>query len=367
MFKKSSTLQISLDYLRSEQTMAHQSPFERIATKFMAVYKDGVIKRTRNLSDTHRFHSLIRSNEFARSLYGLSQTLCNRYENDEWQARVLDTIDLETIYGNIDATQGSEDDYTDRLVRELLRFFKNDFFKWCDKPECIKCGSNQHQNLVGHQGPNAEESQFDCGVVEVHKCQSCAAITRFPRYNNPVKLLETRRGRCGEWCNLFTLILKSFGIEARYVWNREDHVWCEFYSTFLKRWVHVDACEQSFDEPHIYSVNWNKKMSYVIAFEPYSCVDVSKRYIIQNQLPRDQIKEDDLQFLLDMITRRQRMLLTDDEVYVQACRDEQERLQWIDSTKSSNSDLPTQTNSAAGGRESGSAAWKEARGEDGKR
>lgn len=340
--------------------MAEDLRFTTIAKKFLALYRSRVVTKFRDASDGSRFQALLRSNQFARQLQGMAQNLCRRYENDMWQAHVLDTIDLDTIYSNVDSTEGNEDDYTDRLVKELLRYFKNDFFKWCDKPECITCGSSQDQYHAGISQPTSEEAQYDCGTVEIFKCQKCGSLTRFPRYNDPLKLLETRKGRCGEWCNLFLLFLKSFGIESRYIWNREDHVWCEFYSKNLKRWVHLDCCEQSFDQPYIYSINWNKKMSYVVAFGRDGVVDVSKRYILKNELPRDQINEDDLQFVLNFITKHLRFKLTDEEVYQLACRDEQERLEWISSTGQE-----TKTGSSPHGRESGSTAWKKSRGEDG--
>ena len=31
------------------------------------------------------------------------------------------------------------------------------------------------------------------------RCSTCMHKTRFPRYNHPEKLLETKKGRCGEW------------------------------------------------------------------------------------------------------------------------------------------------------------------------
>lgn len=43
------------------------------------------------------------------------------------------------------------------------------------------------------QGGSAEEEQkWGAYHVEIYKCQKCDTNVRFPRYNDPVKLLETR-------------------------------------------------------------------------------------------------------------------------------------------------------------------------------
>lgn len=64
-------------------------------------------------------------------------------------------------------------------------------------------------------------------IVEIYKCKLCSSIVRFPRYNDPKKLLETRSGRCGEWANCFTLMCKALNYETRYVLDFTDHVWTE--------------------------------------------------------------------------------------------------------------------------------------------
>lgn len=48
--------------------------------------------------------------------------------------------------------------------------------------------------MIGSLEPTAEERAWGAGRVEGHRCSVCAAVTRFPRYGNPVKLLETRQG-----------------------------------------------------------------------------------------------------------------------------------------------------------------------------
>ncbi|CAG11669.1 unnamed protein product [Tetraodon nigroviridis] len=164
----------------------------------------------------------------------------------------------------------------DFLVLELLRWFKQAFFSWVNCLPCSRCGgSTQNQ---GSLSPTTDDLRWGAQRVENHFCQSCQLSTRFPRYNNPEKLLQTRRGRCGEWANCFTLCCRALGLEARYVWDSTDHVWTEVYSVCQRRWLHCDSCENVCDKPLLYEAGWGKKLSYVLAFSKDQVVDVTWRY-----------------------------------------------------------------------------------------
>lgn len=357
-----------MNVIKSDFTAEEKEVFKRVSELFLTRFKQYIINvfRVKSTHDqlVHVSH-IISQYPFARQIFDACQRYCFIYTNSSWQSKVMDTLDLETIYRNAEDLQRDSGEihqleYQDFLVKELLRYFKQDFFHWCDKPDCAGCGTNEYQEFKANIEPNKEEEKYQCSVVELFKCSKCGSLTRFPRYNDPTKLLETRTGRCGEWNNLFCLILNSFGLETRYVINSEDHVWCEYYSPYHRKWTHLDSCEQAFDQPLLYSENWNKKMSYCIAYGRYIVEDVSGKYISQNQLPRNKIPEADLTFLCQMTTRKLRMGCTDDELYKLYCMDEQDKFCAF------RVKIPKYKFDHYMGRISGSPQWRAARGENGK-
>ncbi|GMH10474.1 hypothetical protein Nepgr_012315 [Nepenthes gracilis] len=161
------------------------------------------------------------------------------------------------------------------FLLQLLFWFKQSF-SWVHAPSCYSCGNETENQGTGIALPL--ELQYGGFRVELYCCKVCSKITRFPRYNDPLKLLETRRGRCGEWANCFTLYCRAFGYESRLILDFTDHVWTECFFNHLGRWMHLDPCEGIYDNPLLYEKGWNKKLNYVIAIAKDGVYDVTKRY-----------------------------------------------------------------------------------------
>ena len=127
--------------------------------------------------------------------------------------------------------------------------------------------------------PTLEETRDGAGRVELYKCDTCQVSNiRFARYHSkPETLLMTRRGRCGEWANCFVLCCRALGWDTRHVLDWTDHVWAEVWSEAEERWLHVDPGE-TVDKPLVYEAGWGKKLTYVIAFSKEEMQDVTWRY-----------------------------------------------------------------------------------------
>ena len=169
--------------------------------------------------------------------------------------------------------------------------------------------------------PTEREARIgQASVVELYKCSACLQITRFPRFNNPLHLLSTRLGRCGEWANAFCLVCRALGLDAAYVMDWTDHVWVEVWVPSLQRFAHLDPCERALDTPLLYEGGWGKKLHHVVAFSRYGVRDVSSRYSrkLAETIPRRSVLSNgrnDSQQILPEVLVRNCLTLYDEMMY----------------------------------------------------
>jgi peptide-N4-(N-acetyl-beta-glucosaminyl)asparagine amidase len=211
-----------------------------------------------------------------------------KYTREEALEAARAAMPVDRFHEEVLAEMKPGDDFFPCLAKKAMAWFKHDFFSWVNVPPCDFCGAEPGQmKALDMTPPTPEELKYGARRVELYQCGVCESFSRFPRYNDPVKLLESRRGRCGEWANCFCLCLKALGFNARYVLDSTDHVWAEIWvdepvdaasEDPRGRYVHMDPCENAWDTPLVYEKGWGKKLSYIFAFTERTATDVIKKY-----------------------------------------------------------------------------------------
>ncbi|CEL55867.1 peptide-N4-(N-acetyl-beta-glucosaminyl)asparagineamidase [Rhizoctonia solani AG-1 IB] len=292
----------------------------------------------------------------------------DNYENKELLDLAREEIPMERIRAEATALQQSDSPLAceeDALAHVLVHWFKHEYFKWADPIKCPRCGGKT--SVAGMVPPAPYERDGGAGRVELHVCEgengACDGSFRFARYNDLKYLMRTRIGRCGEWANLYTISLHDLQL----VWNKEDHVWNEYFSPAAGRWIHTDSCEAARDQPLLYDRGWGKKMSYVFAFSVDGASDMSRGYV-QNSNEMFQRRHDAPEPALAEEFAKIRTARRRDRTPTDLARLEQEdkvERDWLANSDERAAREEETKKESEPARESGTQDWKEARGEAG--
>lgn len=176
-----------------------------------------------------------------------------------------------------------------KTIKDFAIWFKQHFPYYYDN--CLNCGNVRSNIWFGSVYPSNMERTYLAGKTELYSCTKCNRTSRFPRFNEVTKVLETRTGRCGEYSILMFRMLKVLGYDVRYIADWADHVWIE--ALVHNDWIHIDPCEAAVNEPLIYQ-GWGKNQTYIFAFSFNDTDDVTKFYTTNYEASLIRRKEDNV-------------------------------------------------------------------------
>merc|ERR1712146_70834 len=169
----------------------------------------------------------------------------------------------------------------EKRLKKFLLWFKEVFPYY--RSTCLHCANAIDNTFIGLCPPSPIDKLHNASVTETYVCrnESCGRVYRFPRAVLTKKLLQTKRGRCGEYSNLMFKSMEALNFTTRWIVDWEDHVWVEIWQDWCppgeQKWLHVDPCEAAIDEPLLYQ-GWGKSQSCILAFTRTSIDDVTHVY-----------------------------------------------------------------------------------------
>jgi hypothetical protein len=113
-----------------------------------------------------------------------------------------------TEYSNINIIALNFDEKISKL-KSFAVWFRDEFPYYYDN--CIFCKNKQSNFQYGSVYPTKEELSYHARITELYCCSICKETSRFPRFNSVHKVLDTRRGRCGEYSMLMLRMLNLLG------------------------------------------------------------------------------------------------------------------------------------------------------------
>ena len=111
--------------------------------------------------------NLLRDFHFEQSIKG-DMTLIANYKDPETQKRIKELV-----------PKRKENSTSKEYVKELLHWFKREFFSWCNKPKCPICDSDKNIQAVGTTTSNEYERKYQSYRTEVYTCKGCEGIVLY--------------------------------------------------------------------------------------------------------------------------------------------------------------------------------------------
>ena len=168
----------------------------------------------------------------------------------------------------------------------LANWLRHTFMTWLPNVPTCECGSVMIQSsyvLVpgSEQAMVADPSIWTgyrptpgpdtlCRRIERSVCPECHSVRVASRENDPLVILRTRTGRCGEFAILFTSIMLALGHHSRLMFTRgDDHLWNETYVNGAWRPIDVSAPDvgRLIVDRYLFQ-KWGWKLKDLYAIEP---------------------------------------------------------------------------------------------------